>query len=118
MDSQIDHGAIIDQKEVRIKSTDTSLELYARVLEAEKELVRRNLKKLVSGEYQAVQPEFAGKLNNIVDFRDLCALDLDAIGTLRDHLNLLRALSHGNWKNAYFKDEAGRKVFVKIELEH
>jgi len=35
MDAEIDHGAIIDQVEVAIRPTDTSSELYARVIDAE-----------------------------------------------------------------------------------
>ena len=57
-----------------------------------------------------------GNYNSIDDFRKLCHLDLDNLATLREHIDLLRALSHGKFRNGYFIDERGQKIFIKIEL--
>lgn len=117
MDEEIDHGCIIAQKKVLIKSTDTSLDVYNRIICAEKDLIRENLVALVNGNYDARKPNAEGNYNSIFDFKDLCKLNMNAKGTLREHIDLLRALTHGKYKNAYFIDENNNKVYVTINLE-
>jgi dTDP-4-amino-4,6-dideoxyglucose formyltransferase len=117
MDEAIDHGAIIDQISVDMRSSDTSLDVYERVLDAEKILIRNNLLKIVTGEFRSTITPSEGNYNSIKDFRSLCNLNLDDIASLREHVNLLRALSHGTFKNAFFLDEYGEKVFIRVILE-
>lgn len=108
MDEYIDSGKIIVQSEVAIKDDDTSDTLYERIIEKEIELFDRYFDLIIHGK--------RGNLNTMKDYRDLCKLDLGSIGTLGQHINLLRALTHGDHKNAYFVDKDGEKVFVQIKL--
>lgn len=117
MDHDIDHGEVIDQLGVEILSSDTSLDVYSRILEAEKLLLRKNLINIVLGKYSATSPAFEGNYNSIDDFKKLCELDYGNVGTLKDHINLLRALSHGLFKNAYFFDDHANKIFISVILE-
>jgi len=117
MDAEVDHGVIIDQREVFAEITDTSLDLYNRVIEAEKSLIKSNLLKLINQDYSVRDTECEGNYNSISDFKELCRLDLSTKGTLGSHIDLLRSLSHGEFKNAYFTDEAGKKIYVRIALE-
>lgn len=117
MDSEIDHGGIVAQKEVCIFSEDTSLDVYRRVIEAEKEIIRDSIVDLVDGFYKVVNPSSEGNYNSIADFKRLCQLDLTHTATLGEHLDLLRALTHGKFKNAYFFDGDNRKIFVSVSLE-
>ncbi|WP_210397608.1 dTDP-4-amino-4,6-dideoxyglucose formyltransferase [Motiliproteus sediminis] len=117
MDAEVDHGAIIDQKVVALKKSDTSLDLYTRVLSAEKKLIERNLKNLVYGVFTSSEMEMEGNYNSKEDFEDLCNLDLNKTGTLEDHIDILRALTHGDFKNAYFFDEEGNKHYVRLIIE-
>lgn len=116
MDEHVDHGAIIARKEVDIKSFYTSKEAYERVLEVELELFRDNIRQIVDGGYKTIQPEIAGDYHSIDDYKKLCKIDLKEQLTFGDAIDKLRALSHGAYKNAYFIDDKGNKVFVKIEL--
>jgi methionyl-tRNA formyltransferase len=117
MDQQLDHGPIIAQEEVPLHSWDTSLTAYERVLEAEVRLLRQHLPAIVSGEFTARPPAEEGNVNRKKDFADLCELDLNDTATLAEHLDRLRALTHGNFDNAYFLDPVtGRRVYVKISL--
>jgi hypothetical protein len=50
------------------------------------------------------------------DFNKLCELDFDEVASFRVFYDKLRALSHGNFKNAYFLNKNGEKYFVKIEI--
>lgn len=117
MDEDVDHGAIIAQRPLAIRASDTSLDVYNRVVEAEKEILSEHLRALVNGDFPAKPALEEGNYNSIEDFKALCALDLDAQGSLRSHLNLLRALSHGTFKNGFFIDESGKKIFVRLSLE-
>lgn len=116
MDDQVDHGEIIAQKEVFINSWDTSLEVYNRVICAEKELLLKNIVHILNGTAVSKKPQCEGNYNSILDFKKLCELDLHSKASLKEHIDLLRALSHGNFMNAYYVDEQGGQVFIKIEL--
>lgn len=116
MDEEIDHGDVIYQKEVNIDSWDTSLEVYNKVVAIEKELINKHLLDIVNEDYKCTPLIGEGNYNGIKDFKELTQLDLATRGSLGEHINLLRALTHSHIDNAYFIDEKGKKVFVKIKL--
>ena len=117
MDSDVDHGKIFDQIGVDVRLSDTSFDVYERVFQAEMILIRRTLLKIIYDELEGVAPSFCGNYNTIQDFKSLCHLDLEAVAPLGEHINLLRALSHGTFKNAYFINEQGKKIFIRVSLE-
>lgn len=115
MDALLDHGGIIARQQVRLHSWDTSLTAYEKVIKAELALLREWLPKIVSHDYKPQQMEHAGNLNLIKDFRALCPLDLQAHGTFKEFYDKLRALSHEPYWNAYFVDEKGCRVYVRLQ---
>lgn len=117
MDSEVDHGAIIAQKEVDIKASDTSLEVYRKIISAEKILIRENIVNIIEGTFNATIPEHDGNYNGKPDYKALCELDLKSVATFEEHLKILRATSHGEFKNAFFTDEKGKKYFVRIVID-
>ncbi len=118
IDEQLDHGKIIDRIEVRIESWETSYDLYEKVLDAEIELLERNLLSILENSYIAFNPEFTGDVYLKKDFNKLCQLNLDEVQTTRDFLNKIRALSHKPFKNAYFVDpNSNKRIFVSIDFE-
>lgn len=116
MNDEIDAGPIIAQKQVNISPFDTSLSLYEKVQDAEIYLLKSHIENILKGDFQYTKPHMQGNYNSVNDFKNLCHLNLDATGSLREHIDLLRALSHGVFRNAYFIDECGQKVFVDIRL--
>ena len=115
IDEKVDNGPVIAQREVDINTLDTSLTAYQRITEAEKKLIVENIENLVSGSYETYStPE--GNLNLKSDFEKLCEIDLDDANTFENHIKKLRALTHGDYKNAYFKDKNGKKVYIRIDL--
>lgn len=116
MDEQVDHGPVIAQKEIKISNHETSLDVYNRVIELEKSLISQYLKPILENKYEARKLTSNGNYNSINDFKNICNLNMNETGTLREHIDLLRALSHGDFDNAFFIDE-GRKVFVRIVLK-
>ena len=117
MDDQVDHGEIIAQKEVEIIISDTSFEVYRKIINAEKKLIQENLFSIIEGVFKTTKPEQDGNYNGIKNYNALCELNLKSVATFGEHLNILRATTHGNFKNAYFFDDHGRKYFVRIVIE-
>ncbi len=116
MDERIDTGAIIDREAVRVEATDTSGDVLEKIYELEKVVFDRNIESLLAGTFSTYAPEFTGKLNTRKDFEAICELDLSAVGTLGEHINLLRSLANPNYRNAFFVD-GGQKIFVNLGLE-
>lgn len=114
MDCEIDHGDLVSQIEVSISDSETSYEVYRSVISAEKKLIINNLEKIVLGTIETYKPISEGNYNSIADYRAMCSLDLAHVGTLGDHIKLLRALSHADFKNAYYHDKSGNKVYIKV----
>ncbi len=118
IDEELDHGKIIVQKEVEVFASDTSLAAYNRVQEAEVALLEIHLDAIIEGKYQSKPMSQKGNLNLKSDFNKLCELDLTKTQTIGETIDLLRALTHGNYKNAWFLDvKTGEKIFVSIDLE-
>ena len=116
MDEDIDHGNIIYQKTVSVLDADTSLDVYNKVQIAEKELLGKNINNIIFKNYHSTPMSESGNYNGIEDFNKLCNLDRNNYGTLGEHIDLLRSLSHGSHQNAFFLDESGEKIYVQIML--
>lgn len=117
MDDEVDHGEIIYQQRVVIESWDTSYDVYNKVIQVEKDYITNNLLDLVLEQYNSKKMLEEGNYNSIEDFKSLSKLDLTSVNSLGNHIDLLRALTHGDFNNAFFIDSKGNKVFVKLTLE-
>lgn len=117
MDEQIDNGPIIFQREIEARPEDTSKSLYERILAAEVASFDDWLPSVVNGTFRGVDPGGAGNYHSRSGFDDLCRLDLDQVGTFRQFYNRLRATSFSPFRNAWFEDGNGRRIFIRIETE-
>lgn len=117
MDSELDHGPIIVQREVKIFESDTSIDIYKRIQNLEIEMLQEYLPQILSGDYNVKYSESEGNVNYQSDFNKLCQLNLDEKGTFRHFLDILRATTFPPYKNAYFVDEKGEKVWVSINID-
>jgi methionyl-tRNA formyltransferase len=118
IDEELDHGNIIAQAEVENNVWDTSIDIYNRVLQMELELLKQYLLKILKGDYETFEPSEEGNLNLKKDFDALCELDLAKNQSIGETIDLLRALTHGEYQNAFFMDpKTGKKVYVSIRLE-
>lgn len=117
IDEQLDHGPIIVQREYALESWDTSGSAYAKIMQIERELVLEYFELIRDRQYTATAPLGEGNINYKKDFERIKALDLKEQATLGDFINRLRALTHDSFKNAYYLDKNGRKIFVRIMLD-
>jgi len=118
MDEEIDHGKIIAQKEIVINNWETSLDVYNHIIEAEFIILKEQLLNILNNSYTSNPPLMEGNYNTISDFDSLKEIDLNTVETARYFIDRLRALSHGEFRNAFFKDpNTGKKIFIKVQLE-
>ncbi len=117
IDNELDHGSVIVQREYKIQSWDTSGSAYAKIMAVENELVLEHFTAIRDKKYKAVSPQEEGNLNYKKDFDRLKHIDLSQQGTFGEFIDRLRALTHDDFRNAYFIDRSGTKVFVRINLE-
>jgi len=118
IDEKLDHGPIIAQEFVEYDYSDTSLTLYEKILEKELELFNHHIDSILGNNYKTEYPIEEGNLFLKKDFNSLCELQLDEKATYGELINLLRALSHGQFKNAYFFDpKTNEKIYISVELQ-
>lgn len=118
IDEKLDHGPIISQKETPLYYDDTSFSAYNRVQNLEIKLLEENLLAILKNEYTVFHPKIDGNINLKKDFNKLLELDLNKKQTIGETIDLLRALTHSNYKNAYFVNpDTGEKVFINVQLE-
>lgn len=116
MNEDVDAGDIIVQQEICITEYDTSLDIYEKVQDVELALLSEWFERIVFGNYKTYSPKEVGNYNSINDFNNLCCLDLEHIGTFREHIDMLRALSHGEFKNAFYIDNDDIKRYIKVVI--
>ena len=115
IDGKLDHGNILFQEKIEMYDWDTSLSLYNRIQEKEIEILRKHLYEILTQELKGFIPK-EGNVNTLKDFKKLCQIDLSEKVTMREAIDRLRALSHGDYKNAYFFSD-NHKIYVKIDLK-
>ena len=117
MDEKLDNGSIIDRELVKSFSWDTSLTIYNRVLIKEIDIFEKHIENILDNKFTSFKPEANFNYFTKKDFQELCEIDMERNGTFMEFYNHLRALSHGDYKNAYFIDkQTGKKIFLKLEI--
>ncbi len=117
MDTQMDHGPIIYRERIEIEAADTSGSVYQKIYKKECELLALHLEELIEGNYRKSMPEAEGNINYKQDFKQLCLIDMDKAATYREVIDFLRAMTFDGYYNAYFIDEHGDKIYVKLDMD-
>lgn len=118
MDEEIDHGPVIVQKKIEVNTWDTSLDVYNKIVHTEITLLQEHLLSIIENEYEKKQLSGSGNLNSAKDFRNLCELDMKKEMRVEETIDLLRALTHPPYQNAFYTDKVtNKKVFVEIRLK-
>ncbi len=117
MDNQLDHGPIIYQKEINIKQEETSYDIYCRIQRLEIEMLKLHLDDLILGKYKSYPMKDEGNINYMHDFKSLCKIELNQIGTFGEFIDILRATTFNKYDNSYFMDNDGNKIYVSINLK-
>ena len=112
-----DGGDIWAQREVSVLPTDTANALYVRLQEAIESLFYENWSLIARGEIEPIpQNHSLATYNPKSSIKDLDYIDVDSLSTGGELIRLLKARTFGEFGFAYFLDEEGQKVFIKINL--
>ncbi len=117
IDRDLDHGPIIYQEKIDIESSDTSYDVYKKIQDMEIIMLKKNLLNILEERYTATTMSEEGNVNLKKDFDVLCKIDLNQKATYGEVIDHLRALTFNGYRNAYFLDEDGNKIYVSIGLE-
>lgn len=118
VDSGIDSGDIIVQREVAVEAVDTGATLYRKLENAACSLFAESWPAVQSGRApRHPQPRLDGTAHRVKDIRQLDELVLDQTYTARDLINRLRARTFPPFDGCYFLD-GGRKIFLDLNLRY
>jgi methionyl-tRNA formyltransferase len=116
MTNKIDNGPIIVQKKITIQNTDTSYEVYNKIINLQKKLIKKNIIKLIDGKFKLLKyKNIKSNYNSKKKFKKICKLNLNNKDTFGKHIKLLRALSHKGFKNAYYIHNK-KKIYLELKL--
>lgn len=117
MDTELDHGPILYQKQLKLNAYDTSKDVYDRILQTEMELVEEHLEDILNGSYELTPMKEEGNLNTKYDYEAMREIDLSKQATYGEVIDFLRAMTCPPYDNAYFYDEDGNRIYVKVSLK-
>ena len=118
IDTEIDNGPIIARAFVEKSNADTSLTLYNKIIQKELELLQEFLPSIIANNYKTEKPESKGNLYLKKDFKNLLEIDINEQLTFGEAIKKLRALTHGEFRNAYYFDpETHKKIYISINIE-
>ena len=117
LDSGIDTGDLIMQREVVVEPIDTGETLYHKLEEVCLNLFKEAWPLIRIGQAPRVkQPREVGTYHARRDVSKIDEIDLDATFTARNLINIIRARTFSSYEAAYFR-EAGRKVYLRLQLQ-
>ncbi|WP_458207730.1 methionyl-tRNA formyltransferase [Haladaptatus sp. NG-SE-30] len=118
MDDGVDTGDVIARKCVETRFDDTGRDLYERLEEACFELFIETWPDVETGSVQAVpQDDTAATTHRKQDFIELCEIDADEEYTVKELLDVLRALTFPPFDNAHIEVD-GETYFVDVDVRH
>lgn len=115
MTEKIDVGRIIYQEKVEKDITDNGKSLYEKLEKKSLEIIEKEFKNIINGKYTPKENK-GGTLHYTKDFKKICEINMEKEYKAKDLINRLRALTYPPYKNAYFIDENGEKIYIEIKL--
>jgi methionyl-tRNA formyltransferase len=116
IDTGVDTGDIIAQREVAVKSIDTGETLYRRLEHESLELFKETWPAVRTGDApRLTQSGIAGTSHRACDAERIDEIELEASYKAKDLINLIRARTFPPYSGAFFRSE-GRKIYLRLHL--
>lgn len=116
MDSRVDEGDIINQKECIILPSDTANSLYQRVKQVELEVFQQSLSELVSLNPPRKKQLGEFTVHSKADLDSIQQINLQENVNAADLINKIRALTTNNLKESSFFMLNNKKYFLRIDI--
>lgn len=115
IDSGLDTGEIIFQKEIEILWSDTGKTLYFKAIYAMKSLLIEKKDEILNLNFQLMKQDNVGTHHYAYEIEDSSHIDLEREYKAKDLLNIIRARTFRPFPAAYFTD-SGKKYEVTINI--
>lgn len=116
MNEEIDEGPVIAKERVEIEPSDTAGELRERLMQRQFELFKENWELIKDGARGEKQDLSMGNVHYSSELEDIREIDLDEKMEAGELIDLLRGLTYGDEKLAYFEKD-GERYYIDIDIE-
>lgn len=116
MNENIDEGPLIARSKVEKRPEDDAKSLRGRLMDEQADLFKASWDKILTGESSEQNLE-EGSVHYREDLDEASRLDMGEEMSLREAIDLLRGLTFGEKKLAFFKEEKNYSVGVDINKE-
>jgi methionyl-tRNA formyltransferase len=118
IDSGIDTGNIIAQREIPVEPIDTGESLYRRLEQGCVEMFRESWPQIRSGVTVDIPQDLGiGTHHFAQDVEEIDEIDLEKKYTARELIDIIRARTFPPYEGAFFRHN-GRKIYIRLELYH
>lgn len=117
IDAGADSGDIIVQSQIPITSTDTGASLYQKMVDESINLFKKTWLNIKKGSIKRTKQAIRYPSHRFKDLEEIDNIDLNKSYKAEDLINILRARTFPPFPSAYFVDNSGKKVYVRIQLE-
>jgi len=119
IDAGVDSGDIIAQKQTFVEPVDTAATVYEKMTEAFLPLFQKYWPAIKTGTAVRHKQDSGKKTyHRRADLKALDVIDLDKQYTGRELINLIRARTFLPFPSAYFVDNNGKRIEVRITLNY
>lgn len=116
MTEKIDHGPIIDRKEVPVRPEDTAKKLHQRLMTEQARQFKENWEKIKNNNTNSrKQQKQRGTEHYRKDLEQVRKINLRQEKTMEELLNQLKGLTYSPKQNAYIEIN-GKKYFVDLKI--
>lgn len=116
VDGGVDSGDIALQREEKVRSSDTAHSLYQRLLALEIDLLASAVPLLKSGRLPRTPQAAKGSTHRKADLASRQQLDLGRNAQIGEVIDVLRALTTNDMKEAAYFSVEGRRYYVRVEI--
>ncbi len=118
IDKGVDTGDIIAQEEIRVEPVDTGETLYGTSENCAFTLFMKTWPLIREGKNQRIPQSGEDTHHFVRDVDKIDYVDLNKEYKAGDLINLIRARTHSQYPGAYFIDENGGRIYLRLQFEY
>ncbi len=114
IDKYADSGDIIAQSKVQVLLSDTGKSLYKKLVSESIKLFKKTWPDIKNGSINKTRQAKISEAHKVSDLESIDEIDLKKNIRAGNLINILRARTFSPFPAAYFKDDDGKKVFIRV----
>ena len=120
INNNIDGGAIIDQKKIKIQDIDTGKSLYEKIYLSAIRLFKKNFFKILKNKIRTKKNMIKkGSIHFHKELETIDDLNIKKRYTASKFINILRSRTFEPHESAYIREKkTGRKIFIRVSMSY